>query len=555
MQSNLTAKFSRLTWYQDILILMILITSLFTFMLGSRPLNVPDEARYTEIPLEMISSHDYITPHLDGIKYFEKPALFYWMQTGAIKLLGKNNWAYRITTAMMAMLGCLLIYAGGRLLFNRRTGWLATGILTTNILYFTFAHVVTLDMTLSVFMTGTLLSFIAAMRYPPGNTRRYLMWSCYIFAALAVMTKGLVGIILPGFIVLTWLALFNEWRQLKSCYLISGIMLFLLIALPWHIAVQIKNPEFYYFYFIQQQFTRYLTNYAGRFKPFWFFIPIIIIGLYPWVCFLVQAIKFNLPQHWRDRFSYKESIFLLIWATTIFVFFSLSKSKLIPYIVPTIPPLALLIGYYLASDPDKNTGITRGFKILPFFTIIMAIATLIGIHYVKTTQSHFVIISEIIMGSVATIGSFLALWVKAKYNTIAAFATQLITSICFLLILTVIVPYIDMGSIAPLAQVLNPLLKPNDVVASYCYYYQDLPVYLNKRIMIVNWQNELSFGIAHQDAHQWIIDAPTFWKLWSSPKSFYMITTRHIYQTRLIGQHEPLHILAQTNHDVLLANH
>ncbi len=524
-------------------------------MLGSRPLNVPDEARYTEIPLEMIATHDYITPHLDGIKYFEKPALFYWMQTSAIKILGNNNWAYRITTELMAMLGCLFVYIGGRLLFDRRTGWLAAGVLATNILYFAFAHVVTLDMTLSVFMTGTLLSFIVAMRYPPGKTRRYLMWCCYIFAALAVMTKGLVGIILPGFIVLVWMALFNEWRQLKSCYLISGIVLFLLIVLPWHIAVQIKNPEFFYFYFIQQQFTRYLTNYAGRFKPFWFFIPIITIGLYPWICFLVQAIKFHLPQRWHERKTYKEALFLLIWATTIFVFFSLSKSKLIPYILPTIPPLALLIGHYFANVPAKDIGITRGFKILPFFTIIMAIAFLIVFHFIKINQSALVITSEALMVFVAISGSFLALWVYKKFNIIAAFSTQLIASVCFLLILTVIVPFIDMGSIAPLTQVLKPLLKPNDVVATYSFYYQDLPVYLHRQIMIVSWQNELSFGIAHQDAHQWIIDAPTFWKLWSSPATFYMITTQHIYQTRLIGQHEPLHLLAQTRHDVLLANH
>ena len=161
IQQN-TNTLSSSSWYRDILLLIIMISVLFGFMLGSRPLNVPDEARYSEIPLEMIASHDYITPHLDGIKYFEKPALFYWMQAGTIKLVGNNNWAFRIATAFMALLGCLMIYApaeyymiGDRMDINGR--------FINSLIYFAFAHIVTLDVTLAVFMTGTLFSFICAM--------------------------------------------------------------------------------------------------------------------------------------------------------------------------------------------------------------------------------------------------------------------------------------------------------------------------------------------------------------------------------------------------------
>ncbi len=546
------------TWYRDILLLTILISLLFGFMLGSRPLNVPDEARYSEIPLEMIATHDYITPHLDGIKYFEKPALFYWMQVGAIKLLGNNNWAYRAATALMAMLGCLMLFVASRILYDRRTAWISTGILSTSLIYFAFAHIVTLDVTLSVFMTGTLLSFICAMKYSPGKIRRNLMWSCYIFAGMAVMTKGLVGILLPGIIVLLWFTIFNEWRQLKSCYLISGITLFLLITLPWHIAVQLKNPEFFHFYFIEQQFTRYLTNYAGRFKPFWFFIPIIIVGLFPWVCFLWQTIKFHFPKNWKDRYAQKEPIFLLLWATIIFVFFSLSKSKLIPYILPTIPPLTLLIGHYLSSADSKDSGVAYGFKSLPIITIIISLALLAALYFMQFYNTTLVIICTSLMILIGITGSIFARWSYFKYGTGRGLIIQIATTAICLLILTILIPSIDMNSISPLAETLKPLLKPNDVVATYNFYYQDLPVYLHRRITIVGWQNELAFGIAHQnpqDTHRWILDDATFWKLWSSPETIYMITTQKIYHTQILGERTPLRLIDETQHDILLANH
>ncbi len=543
------------SWGRDTLLIILLLSILFGFMLGSRPLNVPDEARYSEIPLEMIATHDYVTPHLDGIKYFEKPALFYWMQVGAIKLLGDNNWAYRITTAFMALLGCLIIYWASLILYDRRTALISTGILSTSLIYFAFAHIVTLDVTLSVFMSGALLSFICAMRFPPGIIRRSLLWSCYAFAGFAVMTKGLVGAILPGAIIFSWLMIFNEWRQLKCCYLISGTALFLLITLPWHVAVQLKNPEFFYFYFIQQQFTRYLTDYAGRYKPFWFFIPIIIIGLFPWICFLWQSIKFHLPKKWKDRDLQKEPIFLMLWAAIIFVFFSLSKSKLIPYILPTIPPLIMLVGHYLANVTPNDIGITRGFKALPIVTIVMSLALLISYHFIATYNSTLVLTCTLIIITTAITGSFIAKRAYYKYGIDRALINQIVATACCLLVLTILIPSVDMNSISPLTRVLTPLLKPDDEVATFHFYYQDLPVYLHKRILIVGWKNELTFGIAHQNTHQWILDDATFWKLWSSPKTIYMITTQKIYNTQLLGEYAPLHLIAETRHDVLLANH
>lgn len=552
--SNLMPKNNRATWFRDLVLITLLLSGFFAFMLGTRPLNVPDEARYSEIPREMIISGDYITPHLDNVKYFEKPPLFYWMQVGAIKAFGLNNWSYRCANALMALLGCLIIYTGTRILFDRKTAWFSCTILATSLLYFIFAHAITLDMTLSTFMTGTLLSFIVATRYPPGKIRRTLFLCTYAFAALATMTKSLVGVLLPGAIIFSWLLIFNEWRQLKSAYYVTGILLFLLIVLPWHIVVQIKNPEFFHFYFIDQQFTRYLTNAADRIAPDWFFIPILFFGLFPWVVFLFQAIKFHFPQHWRDRFQQKEAIFLMLWATIIFVFFSLSRSKLIPYILPTVPPLAILIGHYLASS-ENRPGIKRGFMILPALTILISIGLFVAEYYISITNTVLADKITWLIIVVIIFGSALSYWVYLKKGTTAAFYNQLASTVILMLSLMVLMPLLDMGSILPLYRVLQPMLKPDDQVVCYHYYYQDLPLYLQRRVTIVQWTNELEFGMHHQDTGDWMWDNATLWQHWKSPQTFYMITTEKLYHSQLLYLPVTIRVLGTTEHDVLLTNH
>ena len=259
----------RQSWCTDLLLLCLLIGSLFAFMLGSRPLNVPDEARYCEIPREMVATHHFMTPRINGIKYFEKPPLFYWMQAASFKTLGFSEWACRAVNALMGLLGCLGTYIVTRRLFDRKSAWFSALVLSSSLLYFAMARVVTLDMTVSVFITLTLYAILLGLPRPPDGKKRICFYAAYIFSACAVMTKGLIGLIFPGSIVLLWLIMTARWRELKQAYVPSGILLFLIIVLPWHIIVQQAHPEFFHYYFIRQQFLRYLTDVAGRYQPDW----------------------------------------------------------------------------------------------------------------------------------------------------------------------------------------------------------------------------------------------------------------------------------------------
>ncbi len=337
------------SWLKDLIFLTLSIGLLFVSFMGSRPLMVPDEGRYAEIPREMVASGDYVTPRLNDIKYFEKPPMTYWLESATIQLFGMSEWSLRAPLALLGLIGCLIVYVAGRKLFDRRSGILASFVLATNFLYFTLVHFIIPDLPMTIFLTVSLLCFILGEREPPGRKRIFYFWMLYIFAALATLTKGLIGIVFPGMIIFVWVLITNEWRSLKQYFLPSGMLIFLVIAAPWHMLMQLRNPEFFQFYFVEQHFLRYLTEYAHRSQHKWFLSACIILGFFPWIGFLVQSFKFHWPK-WAARQQHKVTIFLMTWAIMIFLFFQLSQSLLLSYALPIIPPLALLTGHYLSSQ-------------------------------------------------------------------------------------------------------------------------------------------------------------------------------------------------------------
>lgn len=316
--------------WTDSLLIMLVLGSLFFILLGDRPLFVPDEGRYAEIAREMVTSGDYITPHLNGVKYFEKPPLFYWLGAIAIKIGGASPFAIRCINALLGVFTCLITYLAGRKLHDRKTGLLAAFILGTSTLFFVMSRMISLDLPVTAFITLTLYAFLLANQQPPGSTRRSYLWAASAAAGLAVLTKGLIGIVFPVMIIGLWVICLGQWQRLKPLYLISCSAIFLFITAPWHMLVSHANPEFFYFYFIEQHFLRYTTVEVGHYQPIWFFIPAFILGFFPWVIFLPQAWSHLLIQTWQHRKKYATELFYFIWIASIFLFFSFSKSKLIP---------------------------------------------------------------------------------------------------------------------------------------------------------------------------------------------------------------------------------
>jgi len=541
---------------RDLFFLTVLISLFFGFMLGNRPLAVPDEGRYVEIPREMVATGDYLTPRLNGVKYFEKPVLFYWLEGFSIKLFGLKGFALRLWPALFALTGCLVVYASGVRLFGRRTGLIAATVLATSLLYYALSRAIILDMPVSVLLSVALLCFLLGTHEPLGLRRRLFMWGFYSFAALAVMTKGLIGILIPGMVIGVWIILLGEWRVLKTMYLSSGLLLFLLIAAPWHILVNRANPEFFNFYFIHEHFLRYLTKIHSRYKPAWFFIPVVLLGLFPWSAFLIQAVKHNLPPSWRERHEHRDTLFLLLWAGLVFLFFSASSSKLIPYILPVFPPLSLLIGRYLAEAWDRRDfpGIQAGYAVLLILTLGLTIALIALPHYrasldvQKLGKYPYVFAAVLIIGTAVT-------WFMSKRNNFRwAFLSLTAATVLFLIVVNAAASVADMRSSKSLVSAIKQRLQPGDEVASYDTYYQDLPVYLEQRITVVNWKGELEFGTTVEDTSQWMVDEATFWKRWDGPSTIYMLMKRGTYDALHAVGHKNLYLIAGTDDNVLAVN-
>lgn len=368
---------SRLSYCRNILLIIVLAAVLFGSFLGNRTLSVPDEARYAEIPREMISTHNYSMPRINGVKYLEKPPLFYWMEVGSIKLFGFNNWALRLPTAIMAILGLIATYSFTQRFYNRKTAWLSVSSLATMPLYFSMAHVITLDITVAVWLSISLFSCFSAIHTQSNTHRRNLMWLAFATAGAAVLTKGLIGIILPCTIFGIWFLIFKQWRLLKKLFLPSSIIIFLIIAAPWHILIQTKAPEFFKFYFLDQQLLRYATMISHRYQPLWFYIPVVLLGAAPWVWrfFLPSSLKLLKKINWQNRQRYQTEWFLFIWLTVVILFFSLSHSKLIPYVIPALPPIAILLA--------KQWQSVKTFLATAIITIAVLFTALVNADHLK----------------------------------------------------------------------------------------------------------------------------------------------------------------------------
>jgi len=546
-------------YWQDIILLTLFLGVLYFILLGARPLFVPDEGRYAEIAREMVVSGDFITPNLNYIKYFEKPILFYWMSAFMIKLGGLNLWSLRSVNAILGILGCMIVYLTARRLYNRRTGILSAIILGTSVLYFTMTHTISLDLGVSVFLTGTLSFFLLALQYPLSKQRRLLLYAASIFAALAVLTKGLIGIVFPFLIILTWLVLLRDFRILRELYLPSCLFIFLIIAAPWHIMVGFRNPEFFNFYFVTQHFLRYTTLKIGHYQPIWFFVPYLVLGFFPWIVFLPGAVKQALPSHLKIKnfnTQEKNGLFFLLWALLIFIFFSFSKSKLIPYILPVVPPLAILVGHYLSETyQEKNiASLKKSYLALVPLSILIASVFIVAPYYLEVPDPLFAKIYLTLASMALLFGTLLSFFYLLKKHM---FPMVLMTATMglFLLFTLASLPALDKRTILPLANTLKTIMTSDDDVVAYNQYYQDLPFYLEQRVKILNWRNELRFGMNYQATEGWMIGDKTFWQHFDSNKRVFALMGKVDFEHfKEKFPYEKAYLIATTTHNVLISN-
>jgi len=517
---------SRKTIYKDLGLLMLLLGILFYGTNAVRPLANPDEGRYSEIPREMLENGNWVSPRLNGVLYFDKPPLFYWLQAAALKVGGLNERAARFWPAAFALFGCVGVYLAGNFLFNRWIGMIAAGILSTSLMYFAISQLVILDMAVSVFISFALLSFLLGVKEPPGTLRRGWFLAFYLFLALAVMTKGLIGLVVPGAIILLWVLVMNQWKKLFPCYVWLGAPLFLLVAAPWHVLAWMEHPDFAWYYFVHEHFLRYLTEAHGREEPFWFFLLFLPVGLVPWIGFLPGAVKRILIVGWNHRVRQSEQIFFSIWILFTLIFFSASGSKLIPYILPVYPALALLLAKYIYSISTSPKGNSLSIEV--YFTGILTLvigASLPAYIYLAPEGLSDLAVRLIYTSTFCLcIGGVTTIFLYARHASLSALLVPLSAWVCFLLLLNPLTSELKDDSTKSIALKLQQMEVGPGQIFSLSDYLQDLPFYLGSQISLSGyWPRDKELGLRIEDHSDRYLDSKTFMKRWEGDKILYAV--------------------------------
>ena len=333
--------------------LLAIVVLVWFVNLDARRLVHPDEGRYAEIAREMVVSGDWVTPRLNGLKYFEKPPLQYWATALAYKAFGIHEWTARLWPALAGMLAVIAIgYAGSRR--RRELGAFAGLALAGTLWHAGLAQIVTLDSGLSLFLAFGFAAFVS----PSGGdcSARALHVDGVVWAAMAsaTLSKGLIGVALPAGALVAYTAITRDFALWRRLCIGVGLAIYAMLAVPWFIAVARANGEFLRFFFIHEHFERFLTTEHMRSGPWYYFVPIFIVGILPWLTMLASG----LPRAWREGtpnalgFSWQR--FALVWSAFVFLFFSASGSKLQSYILPMFAPLALVVGWLLVRLEQRT---------------------------------------------------------------------------------------------------------------------------------------------------------------------------------------------------------
>ncbi len=545
-----------LTWT-----LLIAFAAVLLYVLGARTLVPPDEGRYAEMAREMFASGDWITTRLNGIKYFEKPPLQTWMNALSFTLFGLGDWQARLWTGLCGLLGVVLTGVAGTRVFGARIGFYAALVLGSSFYWVACSQIDSLDMGLSGMMTVALCALLIAQRDDAGaSERRNWMLVCWAGMALSVLSKGLIGLVLPGGVLVFYTIFSRDWAIWKRLHIVKGLLLFFLIATPWFVLVGLKNPEQPHFFFVHEHFDRFLKKEHHREAAWYIFFVLLAAGSVPWVGVLVQSLV-GAARRNGETTRFRPRLMLLVWVAFITLFFTKSNSKLPGYILPVFPAVALLVAVYL------DAGTRRGRMVTAALTALLGVGFLVTVPFMLKFAKHAgedVLYAAyqpwvLAAGLVLLIGGCLAL----------LYARQMLRDL-FVVVLAVagfagtqllLVGFEPIGQVRAGVNLL-PALKaagaanPAVKVYSVGIYEQSLTFYLGRPVTLVDYRDEFDFGLQQQPELA-IPTIPAFVARWRADAAAgvrNVAITRPEIAAELKRQGVPLRIVAADARRTVIAN-
>jgi len=500
---------------------------------GRVPLFEPDEGRYGEIPREMLASGDFVTPRLNGVLYFEKPPLHYWAVAASMALLGPTELATRLPVRAASAGMVLLAFCFARRRWGDAVGWLAALITASSALVVALARINLIDPTLSVALAGAAFSFVSFAEAEASADARRSRWALYglhLSCAAAVMLKGLIGIVLPGGAVLVWAVLAGRLRLVPRLFSPGPLALFLLLTVPWHVAMARRHPDFLDFYFVNEHFRRFASSEHRRAGPPYYYVGVLVLGFLPWSAFLVRL--GHVWPGWR-RAGWRErgaEGFLIVYALLVMLFFSASRSKLIPYVLPVWPAIAVLLALAITRAADRGaafrwervfTGLLMGILFAGGLGVALGSGILadLGIGALPIA----VMLAGFALGFLTLLAwprrERLAERIAAAWMVFLAGALAALPGIT-----RVITPW-------PLVKAALAEMRPGDVLLQFGHFVEVMPFYAQRPTPIcdLGW-SELDFGRAHAHQAGLFPSREEFATLWRGDRRVFVVT----YRTRLV---------------------
>lgn len=331
----------------------------FFLSLGGRDIWDIDEGMHAAMAQTMLLTGDWITPLFNGEAFFDKPVLFNWLNAIAFAAFGITEFAARLPAAL-AGLGCVVVtFLLGRRMFDSATGFVAGAVLATSLELIALSRVVQYDVPFTFFTTLSLYCFVSGVM--DEKLRRRFFLGFYAAAALAVLTKGPIGLLVPGMVIGVWIVVTRRWSLIREMQVPFGTVLFLALVTPWFLLMEQANPGYLHYFIVRQHFGNFLGGEGIMVprhpEPFYYYVPVLLGGMLPWSLLLPQS-AWRAFRHRGDDNS-GMIMLLLIWLTTIFLFFSAATSKLATYILPLFPAAALLVAHFLRGFMHAPTTAGR----------------------------------------------------------------------------------------------------------------------------------------------------------------------------------------------------
>lgn len=313
-----------------------------------RGLQNPDELRYGAVVIEMVARSDYVVPHLNSVLYFEKPPLLYWLGVLAVKLFGNYAGVLRLCSVASGFGIVVLACKFGRMYGGLRVSLYSGVVAATTIFLFVFSQAFTTDILVAFLITMAVYFSIKIVGEDTDTeSEKWNAYKFYVACGFGVLAKGLIGIVLPALVLLTYAVCMNSYKKILKLLRLDALVIFFVITVPWFFLLEIRYPGFLKFYFFNEHFLRYTTDLHQRQKDYWYLPMVFMAGLIPWSFFALAAIFIPVSANDRNFLSPTTSVLLKSWVIVVLVFFWVSKSLLPGYLLPVVMPTSVLIGGYI----------------------------------------------------------------------------------------------------------------------------------------------------------------------------------------------------------------